>query len=426
MRLFSLCIFVFFSLNYANAQNVLVNPGFEQNPPSTFGNNIGHPFVGWTLVPGRRVQNIVKVDGPNGFNYGTSGPESDAIAPGAGIEQHYYDGTGDIGHAYQSFTIPTCGPNYTGDVIYTASGYFSSRDNTGASGEVRLREGVGVNGTLVSGPSLAVTFPGNQQWNFVSGDFALSQGTTYSYITFFGDFANFDEAYLAPTFGDGCPTTIDVTKTSSVSSIDQANISITYTIEVTNTGGIEATDVILTDPIATVTCPTSGTNTILLLSTGSSETCTATYTATQSDFDTRGGGNDQINNTVSVSATSAGVSIENNASENVNLIINPSINIEKSADLTSEASVGETINYKYTVTNNGNQTIFNVTLNDIHNASGPPPNPTNETLTNDVGTTGDSINSAANDGNWDVLAPGDEITFSGTYIVTQDDIDNLQ
>jgi len=38
---------------------------------------------------------------------------------------------------------------------------------------------------------------------------------------------------------------------------------------------------------------------------------------------------------------------------------------------------------------------------------------------------GDSVD-AANNGSWDSLGPGDSIRFTGTYTVTQADVDNLQ
>ena len=70
----------------ADAQNLMSNPGFEDNPPSSYGNNTGHSIAPW-IVTGASGTNVVKVDGPGGFNYGNSGAESDLSAPGAGIDQ---------------------------------------------------------------------------------------------------------------------------------------------------------------------------------------------------------------------------------------------------------------------------------------------------------------------------------------------------
>jgi len=61
---------------------------------------------------------------------------------------------------------------------------------------------------------------------------------------------------------------------------------------------------------------------------------------------------------------------------------------------------------------------------DTHNGSDPAPVPGDETLLTDTAPTGDSTD-AATDGSWDVLAPGDILTFTGTYTVTQDDAENL-
>lgn len=105
---------------------------------------------------------------------------------------------------------------------------------------------------------------------------------------------------------------------------------------------------------------------------------------------------------------------------------NPSITVTKTADNDTNVPAGVTVTYTYVVQNSGNQFISNLLLADSHNASGPVPTPANETLSLDTGVIGDSTDTTANDGIWDTLAPGDEITFTGTYVVTQNDIDTLQ
>ncbi|MEP3050882.1 MAG: hypothetical protein ABJP48_07235 [Erythrobacter sp.] len=103
----------------------------------------------------------------------------------------------------------------------------------------------------------------------------------------------------------------------------------------------------------------------------------------------------------------------------------PSLSMTKVADDDTLVVVGQVVTYTYTVTNDGNVTIRGVTVSDSHNGAGAAPVPGSETLLTDAGTLNDSID-ATNDGSWDVLAPGDTITFTGTYTVEQADIDNLQ
>jgi len=102
----------------------------------------------------------------------------------------------------------------------------------------------------------------------------------------------------------------------------------------------------------------------------------------------------------------------------------PSLAITKVAGGPGPYKAGETITYTYTVTNDGDTIIRDIAINDTHNGSDPAPTPGNETLSADNGTTGDSTD-AALDGSWDILAPGDVITFIGTYTVTQMDVDTL-
>ncbi|MDJ0614045.1 MAG: GEVED domain-containing protein [Rhizobiaceae bacterium] len=110
----------------------------------------------------------------------------------------------------------------------------------------------------------------------------------------------------------------------------------------------------------------------------------------------------------------------------------PSITVTKTASADGftagnilEAPVGTVITYTYVVRNNGNQTIRQLTLGDVHNGSGPFDDPGTETLTNDVVPLLDSTD-ASTDGIWDKLAPNDEVTFTTTYTITQSDIETLQ
>ena len=102
----------------------------------------------------------------------------------------------------------------------------------------------------------------------------------------------------------------------------------------------------------------------------------------------------------------------------------PSLSITKVADNQGPHKVDDIVTYTYTVTNDGDVNINDVTVADTHNGSDPAPTPGNETLLTDAGTQGDSTDATV-DGTWDVLAPGDIVTFTGTYTITQTDVDNL-
>jgi len=103
----------------------------------------------------------------------------------------------------------------------------------------------------------------------------------------------------------------------------------------------------------------------------------------------------------------------------------PSLSLTKVADKDTNVKVGETITYTYTVENTGDIIVRDIFINDTHNGSDPAPTPVNETLQTDSLPEGDSTDSTPNDGNWDVLAPGDVITFTGSYTVTETDAENL-
>jgi large repetitive protein len=101
------------------------------------------------------------------------------------------------------------------------------------------------------------------------------------------------------------------------------------------------------------------------------------------------------------------------------------MSVTKTADKTLNVVVGDVITYTYKILNDGNVTIHNISLADVHNASGSAPVPGSETLT-DVPPLGNSTDATPSDGIWTDLAPGDTITFTATYTVTQSDVDNLQ
>jgi len=68
--------------------------------------------------------------------------------------------------------------------------------------------------------------------------------------------------------------------------------------------------------------------------------------------------------------------------------------------------------------------IADVTIADMHtSAAGTAPlSVANEGLDADSAPTGDSTDTTANDGSWDLLGVNDTLTFTSTYVVTAADI----
>ena len=108
---------------------------------------------------------------------------------------------------------------------------------------------------------------------------------------------------------------------------------------------------------------------------------------------------------------------------------NPHLTINKFASTHVPRPVGSTITYTYVVSNDGNMTMTNVNVSDIHNGNGTLDGPSYEALTTNVSPTTDSSDSSPVspvDGIWDTLGVGDAVTFSANYTVTQHDVDYLQ
>jgi hypothetical protein len=104
----------------------------------------------------------------------------------------------------------------------------------------------------------------------------------------------------------------------------------------------------------------------------------------------------------------------------------PGLEITKVATPDTNVAAGSTVTYTYTVKNSGNTTLTDISLSDAHTGSGTPPVPLNEAISFDADTQNDSSDLNAGDGVWSVLAPGDVITLTSTYIITQSDVDTKQ
>lgn len=183
----------------AGAQNLIANPGFENNPPPNNGNNIGWQFNAWNLGIGDQT-NIVKVDGPGGYNYGTAGPQSDAsnngLGAGTGVAQHYADIVG-VNDFYQTFVVPTCGGVTGQQRTVNFSGWFSRRDADAGSGTITIRAGAGTTGTVLGTASASIAASESiNTWRQASGTATVTTGSTISFVVRMANPTNFDEAFM--------------------------------------------------------------------------------------------------------------------------------------------------------------------------------------------------------------------------------------
>ncbi len=225
----------------------------------------------------------------------------------------------------------------------------------------------------------------------------------------------------------------DIATFSIAKTVDTAAIAapgtVSYTITVVNTSGVTMTGTSLTDTLTlgaaarTLTSgptgPSGDGGVVGQLNVGETWTWTATYAVTQADFDSTG----DLTNLATFDTAQTLPS--NSAPATTTLTRTPSFTIAKSANDTTDVVAGQTLTYTYVVTNNGNITIDGISIADVHGGSGPAPVPAGETLTGDVAPLADSTDATPGNGIWSVLRPGDSVTFTGTYLVTQVDVDTL-
>ncbi|MDA9276995.1 hypothetical protein N9P56_01320, partial [Flavobacteriaceae bacterium] len=223
-----------------------------------------------------------------------------------------------------------------------------------------------------------------------------------------------DGSYLQddPTVTDLCQdASIALVKTSSYDNGDctsEVGDVIAYSFSVTNTGNVTLTNVIVADPLVTI----SGVA-IASLAPGAIDTTTytASYTITQQDIDAG-----LFINQATVTGTTPDTSLVTDLSDDTSILEDdptvtilcgtPSIALVKvgmydgfNVDGECISAVGDTINYTFSVTNTGSVTLTNVEVTDpLVTINGAP------------------IAS---------LAPGvtDSTTFIASYVITQQDID---
>jgi uncharacterized repeat protein (TIGR01451 family) len=201
----------------------------------------------------------------------------------------------------------------------------------------------------------------------------------------------------------------DVAGKGPEGNVTQAGDVISYQINVNNTGNINLTNVTVTDPLPGNLTGPAGDNPVTgVLEVGENWTFTGTYTVTQADIDSNGGGDGFINNTATVDCDQLD---PKNDSEAVPITRIPDYTIDKIvtdvAGKGPEGNVtkaGDVISYQINVTNTGNSILTNVTVTDSL-----------------LGNLTDPVESINSDG---ILEVAETWTYSGNYTVTQTDIDS--
>jgi uncharacterized repeat protein (TIGR01451 family) len=244
-----------------------------------------------------------------------------------------------------------------------------------------------------------------------------------------------------------------MTKTAGVPSVasglnpavTDAGDTIVFSYQITNNGSVALTNVFPSD-VGPRFGGVNGTNTLgafspaapVSLAAGATTTFTASYTLSALDISRAAGVTDGVTNTANATASFGTITVNAPPAAATRTIpASPSLSIAKtfvlsdiSGGTAGRADRNETVTYTYVVQNNGNVTLTNVSVTDLH---GTPAitiglgagGITNETLTpGPLGTGASTPDATANNGIWSILAPGASVTFTYTHTVTQAEIDN--
>lgn len=244
------------------------------------------------------------------------------------------------------------------------------------------------------------------------------------------------QTYVTLAKAEGARTDVDG------SGNDSAGDTIAYQFTVANPAGNDRplTSVqIVDDRIGTipVASPDSGdTNGNGELDPGETWVVTASYTLAQADIEA----GSVTNIAYAQGNTGLNTIRSDDAQVDATLVQQPGLSLVKTftfvTDLNGDgkAGLGDVIRYSYAVKNSGNVVVNNIQVTDATNGADPaflggsnPGSPVTVSLTNDAGpATGDSTDADNAGPVWDVLAPGDTITFTADYAVQVQDIETLQ
>nr|BFF15840.1 hypothetical protein GCM10025699_71430 [Microbacterium flavescens] len=218
------------------------------------------------------------------------------------------------------------------------------------------------------------------------------------------------------------PSTVDVPTTSApgISVVKSANVTedefavgteVTYSFVATNTGNVSLTGVQIEEGTFSGTGALSpvAPESVALLAAGESATFSATYVLTQADVNAG-----QVTNEARALGTpvfsgpgTPNAPIPSAPSDAIVPVDQaPALSIVKSADLTEITEAGQTVTYSFVVTNTGNTTITDPVIDDT-----------------EFSGTGD-LSPITGPDEAVILLPGQEVSYSATYVVTQADVDS--
>ena len=184
-------------------------------------------------------------------------------------------------------------------------------------------------------------------------------------------------AVIAPISSQSIPVIpanpdIDVTKSGVLNDDDgtpglSAGDTISYTITVTNPGNISLTGITVTDPLIALTLQSGDLDNDFRLDTNETWIYTGDYTITSFDLATNGGGDGDIDNTVTADSNETP---PETASQQTPIDPDVSILVDKVGTLNDDDGIpgvtaGDTIDYVITVENNGVTNLTNINLSDV-------------------------------------------------------------
>jgi len=257
-------------------------------------------------------------------------------------------------------------------------------------------------------PNVGTLAPGKSKT--VRATYAVTQadldaGNVHNSAIAVGQQPNCEEDCSTPSDPDDTDTpaeqnpALEIEKSASPESVSIAGETVTYTFKVTNTGNVTMSDIVVNDPMladAGISIPAIGT-----LAPNGTVTVTATYAVTQADLDAG-----SIHNVATASGEQPncdGDECETTSPPDETetpVDQTPGLSIDKSAYPRTVTKAGDRITYIFRVTNTGNVTMKNVTVDDPTLADAGISIPT-------IGT----------------LAPGKSKTVFAKYVVTQADMD---